>query len=69
MFPHFIGDEAHPLWRFSDSAMHRSCFKGWSHVEEFRSAYNEIWPKIMPNHPREMRPDGSIIDLDSNPVA
>ncbi len=29
MFPHFISVQTHPLWRFSDSAMHRSCFAGW----------------------------------------
>jgi len=68
MFPHFIGDEAHPLWRFSDSAMHRSCFAGWSHAEEFRSAYNEIW-LTKPDHAREMTADGSIVELDSDPTA
>jgi hypothetical protein len=69
MFPHFIWDEAHPLWRFSDSAMHRTCFAGWDQAGQFRGIYNEVWPKIMPNHPREMRSDGTIIELGVGPAA
>lgn len=61
--PHFIWDEGHPLWRFSDSGMHRSCFLSWEHSDDFRAEYNVTWPKIMPRHPREMLADGSIIDL------
>lgn len=64
MFPHFIRNEDHPLWRFSDSAMHQSCFLDWDRATEFRSAYNEIWPRIMPNHPRQMQLDGSIVEID-----
>lgn len=63
MFPHFIWDETHPLWRFSDSAMHSRCFADWSEAEQFRRIYNETWPTIMPNHPREMQPDGTILEL------
>jgi hypothetical protein len=70
-FPHFISDETHPLWRFSDAATHQSCFVDWDRATEFRSAYNEIWPKIMPDHPRYMQLDGSIVEIDAtrnNPV-
>jgi hypothetical protein len=63
-FPHFVSEKDHPLWRFSDSAMHQSCFLGWDRATEFRSAYNEIWPRIMPNHPRQMQLDGSIVEID-----
>ncbi len=63
MSPHFIWDEDHPLWRYSDSGMHRSCFLSWDFADQFRSAYNEIWPKIMPQHPREMLADGTIMDI------
>lgn len=63
MFPHFIWDEAHPLWRFSDSAMHRRCFADWDQAERFQSIYNETWPEIMPNHPRKMQSDGTIVEL------
>jgi len=69
MFPHFIGDVAHPLWRFSDSAMHRACFARWDQAEQFRGIYNEVWPAIMPNHPREMRADGTIVELGVGPAA
>jgi hypothetical protein len=68
-FPHFIWDEAHPLWRFSDSAMHRACFADWDQAEQFRGIYNKVWPTIMPNHPREMQPDGAIIELGAGPAA
>jgi hypothetical protein len=37
---HFIGDEHDPLWRFSDSAMHRSCFLAWDHRAEFVAKFN-----------------------------
>ena len=61
--PHFIWNEGHLLWRFSDSGMHRSCFLTWEHAHAFRSEYNANCPKIMPSHPREMLADGSIVDL------
>ncbi|NMN04859.1 MULTISPECIES: hypothetical protein [unclassified Novosphingobium] len=63
MFPHFIWDEAHPLWRFSDSAMHRRCFVDWDQAKQFRRIYNETWPEIMPNHRRTMQSDGIIVEL------
>jgi hypothetical protein len=64
-----VHDEAHPLWRFSDSAMHRACFADWDQAEQFRGIYNKVWPTIMPNHPREMQPDGAIIELGAGPAA
>lgn len=62
-FPHFIWDENHPLWRFSDSAMHQGCFAGWDERETFREIHNRVWPEILPNHPREMQSDGSITEV------
>lgn len=59
--PHFIHDESHKLYRYSDSAMHQTCFVGWEHRDAFRTAVNDLWPKLMPNHPREMMEDGSIV--------
>ena len=38
---HFIADQDDPLWRFSDSAMHRSCFLGWDQRQAFVRKYNE----------------------------
>lgn len=61
--PHFIHDQCHRLWRFSDSGMHRVCFMAWSEAPEFRAAYNDLWNKLVPEHPREMLSDGTIVDL------
>lgn len=62
-FPHFIQDPAHPLWHFSDSAMHRACFQNWPSADEFRREFALRWPDLVPDHPRTILPDGSIIDL------
>ena len=35
---HFIGDRSDPLWRCSDSGMHRSCYEKWEHPRSSRSA-------------------------------
>jgi hypothetical protein len=32
---HFIGDHSDPLWRYSDSVMHRPCFDRWELRDEF----------------------------------
>jgi hypothetical protein len=66
--PHFIHDESHKLWRFSDSAMHRSCFLAWPEAGAFRAAFNQIWPTLVPRHPREMLDDGSIVERTGDEV-
>jgi hypothetical protein len=33
--------ELHPLADYDDAAMHRACFVGWEHREEFRRLFNE----------------------------
>ena len=38
---HFIADQADPLWRFSDSAMHGSCFLEWEQRQNFVQKYND----------------------------
>ena len=38
---HFISDQAHPLWKFSDSAMHRECFSTWDQAAAFRALHNQ----------------------------
>ena len=38
---HFIADHNDPLWRFSDSAMHKSCFLEWEHRRSFVKKYND----------------------------
>jgi hypothetical protein len=42
MTSHFIADSADPLWRFSDSGMHRNCFLEWAHKQEFIKRFNDI---------------------------
>jgi hypothetical protein len=39
---HFIADKNDPMWRFSDSAMHRPCFLDWDHRAEFVAKFNRI---------------------------
>jgi len=38
---HFIPDDSHHLWRFSDSIMHKECFRKWPHKDEFVLLHNE----------------------------
>ena len=54
---HFIADPDDPLWRFSDSGMHRPCFVGWPLRDAFISRYNDV----VGRHQR-MTDDGSIVD-------
>ena len=44
---HFISDSNDPLWRFADSAMHKSCFLNWQHRQDFINRYNESIGKIV----------------------
>jgi hypothetical protein len=37
---HFIGDENHLLWRYSDANMHKTCFLRWEHRAVFVATYN-----------------------------
>jgi hypothetical protein len=37
---HFIETPSHPLWRYSDAAMHYECFQAWQHREDFVAEYN-----------------------------
>lgn len=59
---HFIADPNDPLWRFSDSAMHKSCFLNWQHKRDFIKKYNETIGKIVWVNGRsnKMENDGSI---------
>jgi hypothetical protein len=38
--PDFLADEADPLWRFANAAMHRACFLVWDRRKEFVARYN-----------------------------
>ena len=37
---HFIAQQDDPLWRFADSAMHRSCFLAWDQRANFVEKFN-----------------------------
>lgn len=54
---HFIADQTHDLYRFSDAAMHWTCYAKWPHQGRFSSMYFEAavrrsetapWPKYWP---------------------
>lgn len=55
-FTHFLTDRSDPLWKFSDSILHKDCFEKWEHKEEFRAKhkastghdYGEIWKDSPP---------------------
>jgi hypothetical protein len=42
---HFIGDQSHDLSRYSDVAMHWSCYTRWEHQARFASMYFEMYLK------------------------
>ena len=69
-FPHFIREPEHPLWEYSDSAMHLACFLDWPKADAFRLAFAEASKVMHPRFPQTMLADGSIIDdpsLDEYP--
>ncbi len=49
--PAFMEDARHPLWRFSDAAMHASCFAAWPQRRAFIAAFNDHYAQ----HYRGMR--------------
>ena len=46
---HFIGDATDPLWRYSDSVMHRRCFDAWEHRDEFARRYRQTMGAMYPH--------------------
>jgi len=36
-------EREHPLWQYSDSAMHRSCYEAWPEHDTFGRLYDEAW--------------------------
>ena len=61
----FIGDQADPLWRFSDSTMHRSCFLAWPLRVSFIGRYNQEIGSITWGNGtyHYMRDDGTVVSL------
>ena len=62
---HFIADQNDPLWRFSDSAMHRACFADWNFRTAFVAKFNSIVGPITFGNGtyHHMEPDGTIAVL------
>jgi hypothetical protein len=44
---HFIESPEHPLWLFSDAAMHYSCFQIWPLRSDFVAEYNNSLGRIV----------------------
>lgn len=59
VFPAFIEDRNHPLWQFSDSAIHVQCFMQWPHRAAFVQAHNDYFA-LHYRGSRVMGPDGII---------
>ena len=38
---HFIADEADPLWKYTDTGMHRRCFLAWEQRQAFIAKYTQ----------------------------
>lgn len=52
-------DRDHPLWRYSDAAMHHSCFDAWPDRRSFIDSFNEFWSRNYRGM-RFMHDDGSV---------
>ena len=65
---HFIADSQHPLWRFSDAAMHRTCFLNWDQRQSFIDLFNQIVSGTTLDNGtyKLMRDDGAIVTGDYN---
>ncbi len=65
---HFIQTPSHPLWRYSDAAMHYDCFQNWLHRKAFVEEYNRVIGQIVWGNGTQhrMHPDGTVT---TTPVA
>jgi hypothetical protein len=63
--PPFLRDPGDPLYRFSDSGMHRACFLSWDLRGEFVSRFNEAAARrVFGNgRMRRMRDDGTLVEV------
>lgn len=68
MTTHFIADSNDPLWRYSDSGMHKTCFLKWEHRQDFIKKYNETVGVITWGNGtyHYMEDDGEISSLRRN---
>lgn len=63
---HFIGDQNDPLYRYSDSGMHRDCFLNWDLRADFVARFNQVYGEITFGNGTYhfMEPDGFINVLE-----
>ena len=54
---HFISDDSDPLWKFSDSVMHRQCYENWEHRDEFTTRYRTMMGGLYPGSHYETWPN------------
>jgi hypothetical protein len=59
---HFIESPDHPLWQYSDAAMHYGCFQTWEHRALFVAEYNRLFgSRVWGNGTRHpMGDDGTV---------
>ena len=62
---HFIADRQNPLWRFSDAAMHKTCFLNWDQRQSFVDLFNQIMGGVIfgDRTSKHMRDDGAIVSI------
>jgi hypothetical protein len=61
--PDFLANDADPLWRFADAAMHRACFLVWDLRKAFIARYNRLargWALADGSHP-QMTSEGDVV--------
>lgn len=64
---HFIESPGHPLWKYSDAAMHYGCFQTWEQRTLFVVEYNRLFgSRIWGNGTRHpMTDDGTITTVQA----
>jgi hypothetical protein len=62
---HFIADIRHPLYRFSDAGMHKTCFLNWDQRQAFADLFNQLFGSITwgDGTNKLMRDDCAIVSL------
>lgn len=62
-------ESGHPLFQFSDAAMHRGCFLAWKDRAEFVAAFNvRVGPMVSGSGmSHRMAEDGTLIVFAANP--
>ena len=63
----FIEDPNHPLWRFHDAAMHKSCFLAWSERPLFIQTFNSYFDRHLRGM-KYMLDDGTIEEREPRPA-